>query len=176
MPRYITRLFVTDDQTRLSSVCAIDGTRTADVKVTDYAWVLHVTRYWSYWSDGKIVRKESAVKEDRQCLSDFAISLIEKVINADSGQVDRGLGSLGRVAENISQETLLDSPSRRRGKGRQVTLERWGVLLTDSSQADLYILSETYAEGYTFDVYWSREAAERDLVVFGVSPTAQASA
>ena len=122
MPRYITRLFVTDDQKILNSVCNIDGTRTADVKVTDYAWVLHVTRWWSYWSDGKIVRKESAVKENRQCLSEAAINLIEKVINADSGQVDRGLGSLGKVAMYIGQETLVDTPSDVAGRGARSPL------------------------------------------------------
>lgn len=111
IPRYITRLFVTDDQKILNSVCAIDGTRTADVKLTDDAWVLHVTKWWSYWSDGKIVRKESAVKESRQCLSEAASSLIEDVVNADSGQVDRGLGTIGRDAEIIGQETLVESPS-----------------------------------------------------------------
>ncbi|HEX5418090.1 MAG TPA: hypothetical protein VFZ25_20735 [Chloroflexota bacterium] len=176
MPRYITRLFVTDDQKTLNSVCSIDGTRFADVKVTAHAGVLHVSKWWSYWSDGMIIRRESAIKENRQCLSEDAVKLIEKVINADSGQVNRGLGSLGQVAANLAQETLLDTPSQRRGKGRQVTLARWTVLLTNRSQADLYIVSEKYAEGYTFDVYWSREEAERDLVVFGVTPTTQATA
>src|SRR6185437_15735444 len=92
---------------------------------------------------------------------------IDQIIGANSGQAEGGRATLARVAEVIAQETLFDGPSR--GVHGRLTLERWLVLLTDESETDLYVLMEEYFEGYTFDVYWSRESAERDIAAFSVT-------
>lgn len=167
MARYVTRLYVTDDSKKLAYICSLDRTRTADIKVSPHATVLHVSPYWSYWSDDRIIRRQSMMQEDRRSLSNVAVSLIDQIIGANSGQAEGGLATLGRVAEVISQETLFDGPSR--GVHGRLTLERWLVLLTDESETDLYVLMEEYFEGYTFDVYWSRESADRDIAAFSVT-------
>src|SRR6185312_17010636 len=95
---YITRSFVTDDRSRLAYLCAMDQTRSSEVRGTQDVTVLHVSRYWSYWSDGKIIQRESAMQEDRRCLSDVALRLIGRAVDANSGQAEGGLGTLARVA------------------------------------------------------------------------------
>jgi hypothetical protein len=131
-----------------------------------------VSPHWSYWSDDKNIRRGSVMTEERRSLSEVAVSLIDRVIGANSGQAEGGLATLAHVSEIIDQETLVDGPSR--GIHRRLILERWRALLTDGDEADLYLLSEEYFEGYTFDIYWSRESAERDLATFGVVGSAAA--
>lgn len=95
---------------------------------------------------------------DLGSLSADAVSLISAARGADTGYVEGGLLGLTQVAAVVERELV--ETAGRRGIYAAEKIERLRVRWHDGGEADLYVHSAGYVEGYQYDIYRSLESLQ----------------
>lgn len=157
MNRYQTKWYVTTDENRVAELCEIDHTKPEQVKVSVDVDLVHVQgSNWALWSDDKFTTA-AGLRMSTIGMTPDAARLVSLCRDSDTGHVTGGLIRLTKIDKILAEEQI--SVLERSGIYAPDSITLFKILWLDGTTGELYARSQGYCEGYSFDIYDSKQDA-----------------
>src|SRR5690625_3667629 len=158
MRRYLTRWYLTTDESEVERLASIDKTPVGEIRMADDVEPIGWGSGWSYWSDDRLIKRSHDLGELglENRLSEDARKMITLVVESDGGSVEGGYKNLVNIHAIIARKRVLVGESR--GHYNPPNVERVRVRTVDGNEMDLLVYSEGCFEGYRCEVFLSEES------------------